>query len=108
MVRDLNILLDDAQLQASIDDTPAAKVTREHIEARIKHLKFSRFAPTVTICQITLDNGYSVRGESACVNVENYDREIGERIAHDNAFNQLWPLFGFLLAEDQHTGRLVE
>jgi Phage protein (N4 Gp49/phage Sf6 gene 66) family len=53
----------------------------------------------VTIGSITLDNGYSVRGESACVNPENYNQQIGEKIAYDNAFRQLWPLFGFLLAE---------
>lgn len=42
-----------------------------------------------------------MRGESACVNPENYDEEIGTTIAYDNAFKQLWPLFGFMLAEDQ-------
>jgi hypothetical protein len=42
---------------------------------------------TVTVCSIKLDNGYSVRGESACVNPENYNREIGEKIAYDNAFS---------------------
>ena len=46
-----------------------------------------------------LDNGFSVSGESACVNPENYNQQIGEKIAFDNAFRQLWPLFGFLLAE---------
>ena len=54
------------------------------------------------ICEVGLDYGYSVRGGSACVNPENYNREIGERIAFDKAFAALWPLFGFLLAEKQN------
>jgi len=57
---------------------------------------------TVTICSITLDNGYSVRDESACVDPANFNREIGEKIAYDRAFNKLWQLFGFLLAEGRH------
>lgn len=60
---------------------------------------FTRIGGTVTHCRIILDNGFSVSGESACVNAENYNQEIGERIAYNNAFRQLWPLFGFLLAE---------
>lgn len=41
-----------------------------------------------------------MRGESACVNPANYDQEIGERIAYDNAFSKLWAFFGFVLAEN--------
>ena len=50
-------------------------------------------------CRIVLDNEFSVSGESACVNAANYNQQIGEKIAYENAFRQLWPLFDFLLAE---------
>ncbi len=66
---------------------------------RITSTDFPRIGETVTHCRIVIDNGFSVSGESACVNPENYNQQIGERIAYDNAFRQLWPLFGFLLAE---------
>jgi hypothetical protein len=79
--------------------SPAERVTKEYMESRIASTEFHRPGETVTICSITLDNGYSVRGESACVNPENYNQQIGEKIACENAFRQLWPLFGFLLAE---------
>lgn len=70
------------------------------MEGRIASIDYSNLPKTtVTLCNITLDNGYSVRGESACVDPVNFNKEIGEKIAHDNAFNKLWPLFGFLLAE---------
>lgn len=88
--------------------SPAERVTKEYMEGRIVATSFHKIedvnspivvAPTATICNILLDNGYSVRGESACVNPENYNQEIGEKIAYDQAFGKLWPLFGFLLAE---------
>ena len=94
-------MLNDKELEEKLEASPAPRVTKEHIESRIKETKCAKFSGTVTLCQITLDNGYSVRGESACVNPENYNQEIGEKIAYDNAFSKLWPLFGFLLAEDQ-------
>jgi len=92
-------MIDDNKLNELLEASPAERITKEHIESRIKEKEFIRIGETVTLCHITLDNGYSVRGESACVNPENYNQEIGERIAYDNAFGKLWPLFGFLLAE---------
>jgi len=92
-------LLTTDELEKKLEACPAERVTKEQMEGRIKSRDFHRIGETVTICNITLDNGYSVRGESACVNPENYDQAIGEKISFDNAFRQLWPLFGFLLAE---------
>ena len=95
-------MLNDKELDAAINNTTAPRVTKEYMESRIKDKTFLKIGETVTLCNITLDNGYSVRGESACVNAANYRQEIGEKIAYDNAFNKLWPLFGFDLAETQH------
>lgn len=92
-------MLDKEQLEAALNASPAPRVTKEYVESRLGVPVFTRFSDTVTICHLVVDNGFSVRGESACVNPENYNQEIGEKIAYDNAFRQLWPLFGFLLAE---------
>lgn len=93
-------IITNERLDELLSASPAERVTKEYIESRIAETTFSNaIAPTVTICNICLDNGFSVRGESACVNAENYNREIGEKIAYDNAFRQLWSPFGFLLAE---------
>jgi hypothetical protein len=59
-----------------------------------------------TECQLTLYNGFTVEGSSACVSAENYNQIIGERIAHQNAFDKLWQLFGFLLAEKLYQERV--
>jgi hypothetical protein len=99
-------LIDDKKLNELLTASPAERVTKEYIESRIENSVFNRLHPTVTICSIYLDNGYSVRGESACVNPENYNQEIGERIAYDNAFDKLWALFGFLLADKNKLSRV--
>lgn len=96
-------MMTNDELENAMEKLPGERVTKEYMEARIASTEFSTLPKsTVTICNITLDNGYSVRGESACVDPANFNREIGEKIAHDNAFNKLWPLFGFLLAEARH------
>ena len=101
-------MLNDNELNDALNASPAPRVTKEQMEARIVRTEFYPVGETVTICNIVLDNGYSVRGESACVNPANYNKEIGERVAHDQAFNKLWPLFGFLLAEQNFTAPQVQ
>lgn len=92
-------LVSDEKLDELLETSPAARVTKEYMESRISSCDFTRIGETHTHCRIVLDNGFSVTGESACVNPEDYNKEIGERIAYDNAFSSLWQLFGFLLAE---------
>lgn len=100
-------MISEEKLQEKLEQSPADRITPEFIESRIKNVIHSKlpWSETVTVCEIQLDNGYTVRGESACVNPENYDEEIGNKIAYDNAYRKLWPLFGFLLAEDQFIRR---
>lgn len=52
-----------------------------------------------TVCQLTLDNGFTVEGQSACVSVENYNEELGNKIARENAVSEVWKLLGFRLAD---------
>lgn len=51
----------------------------------------------LTICVIVLKNGFMVTGESACASPENFDADIGRKIARDNARNKIWALEGYLL-----------
>jgi hypothetical protein len=75
------------------------KVTLTAIEARIKDKKFLIIPDTtVTICSLLIENGYTVRGESACVDKRNFNMAIGEKLAYEDAIRKLWPLEGYLLA----------
>lgn len=90
----------DAELDAKIAAQPYEKVTKESIEKRIKKVSYFVLPDsTVTVCNIEIVNGYSVRGESACVDARNFNMEIGRNIAYRNAFDKLWALEGYLLAE---------
>lgn len=51
----------------------------------------------LTFCVLVLRNGFTVTGESACASPENFDAEIGRKIARENAINKVWPLMGYEL-----------
>lgn len=51
----------------------------------------------LTFCVLVLRNGFTVTGESACVSPENFDAEIGRKIARANAVQKIWPLLGYEL-----------
>lgn len=53
----------------------------------------------LTLCVLVLKNGFTVTGESACASPENFDPEIGRKIARENAVNKVWMLEGYLLKE---------
>ena len=53
----------------------------------------------LTFCVLVLHNGFTVTGESACASPENFNSEIGRRIARENAVSKVWPLLGYALKE---------
>lgn len=53
----------------------------------------------LTFCVLVLRNGFTVTGESACASPENFDAEIGRKIARENARAKIWPLEGYLLKQ---------
>lgn len=58
----------------------------------------------LTFCVLVLRNGFTVTGESACVSPENFNAEIGRRIARQNAVQKIWPLMGYALRDHLHSG----
>ena len=56
----------------------------------------------LTFCVLVLRNGFTVTGESACASPENFDAEVGRKIARQNAAQKVWPLLGFALKERLH------
>lgn len=61
---------------------------------------------TLTFCVLILKNGFTVTGESACASPENFDPEIGKKIAYENARNKIWMLEGYLLKEKLYQAEL--
>lgn len=58
----------------------------------------------LTFCVLHLRNGFTVTGESACASPENFDPEIGRKIARQNAVQKIWPLLGFRLRDQLSKG----
>ena len=51
----------------------------------------------LTFCVLVLKNGFTVTGESACTSPENFDAEVGRKIARQSAVQKIWPLLGYEL-----------
>ncbi len=78
----------------------APRLTPDHIDACIASEDYHVFlGTTVTVCALTLRNGYVVIGESASASRENFDAALGRKIARDHARNKIWALEGYLLRE---------
>lgn len=94
--------MNDQQIEKEIKEKglTAPRVTPELIEFLIVKEQYHVFeGSTFTSCLLTLKNGFTVHGESACASPENFDAEIGAKIARDNAKNKIWMLEGYLLRD---------
>ena len=79
------------------------KVTLEGIKAKIKGETYLVLPDgRTTLCQLTLENGYTINGFSACVDESEFDRDLGRKYAFESAVSQIWPLEGYLLAEKMY------
>ena len=62
----------------------------------------------LTFCVLELRNGFTVTGESACASPENFNAEIGRKIARANAVQKIWPLMGYELRTRLHERALFD
>lgn len=97
----------EAELQAKCKKGP--RLTPAMIDEQIVHEYYSRASQMfgenskkailhdamkcLTICVLVLKNGFTVVGESACASPENFDYEIGRKLAREHArskFRRVW------------------
>lgn len=91
--------------QAAVDDITSRLQGRVHphlteaeLRAKIAEVNYLRHH-TLTICVITMANGFHLVGKAAPAHPGNFDPVVGEKDAFEDAFRQLWPLEGYLLRE---------
>lgn len=78
----------------------APRITLEDMKAAQKQVDFYVHPQTcLTICIITLQNGFTVTGESACADPANFQKDIGERLSYERAEKQIWAYLGYMLRE---------
>lgn len=86
----------EAEIQAKGLNAP--RLSPEKIDAVIVNEDYHIFpGTTLTVCCLTLVNGFTVTGESAAASPENFDVEIGKKIAKTNARDKIWALEGYAL-----------
>lgn len=82
--------------------TLPTKVTKEALIAKIANVIYVIMPDgRTTICQLTMQNGFTVLGESSCVNAENFNEALGQEFAYEKAVDEAWAFEGYLLAEDR-------
>ena len=78
----------------------ARRITPEMLDDEITSEDYHVFPGScLTVCCLTMKNGFTVTGESACASPENFNAEIGQKIARENARQKIWPLLGFRLRD---------
>lgn len=95
-------MTDEQKLEKEINEKGlnAPRLTPELIDAKIVDEAYHVFEKTsLTVCCLTLENGFTVVGESACASPENFNAELGRKIARDNARSKVWALEGYLLRQ---------
>jgi hypothetical protein len=92
--------LNNEQIEQEINEKGlnAPRITLARIEEVIVGEDYHVFEnTTVTVCCLFLQNGFTVTGESACASPENFDTELGRKIAKENAKQKIWALEGYAL-----------
>lgn len=102
MMTEPKLTLDETTARVAANSN-ANRVTIPSIKARIAKAEYQHNeGTTLTICIITMVNGFTFIGHSACADPANYDAEVGERYAYENAFKQIWSHEAYLIRERLH------
>ena len=83
------------------------KLTLDYIKSLIVNAEYQRFGDTLTVCVLTLRNGFTVTGESACIHADNFDEAIGKQLAYDDAVDKIWELEGYLAVQRLYENSLT-
>lgn len=88
------------QASQAVQKTPN-RVSLESIKAKVGFIDYfyPERHPHMTICLVTMTNGFVLVGKSAPADPANFDRELGCQFAFEDALKQAWPLEAYLLRE---------
>ncbi len=83
--------------------TLPTQVTSEALAAKIVDATYVVMPNgRTTICQLTMENGFTVGGESSCASVAKFNKALGEEYSYKSALDKAWAFETYLLAEDRH------
>lgn len=87
----------------NIPETPKHRtaVSLNDIQGKVKKTVYTVLPDTTTtVCQLFMENGYTIIGTSGCVDPTKFNKALGEKYSYEDAINKAWPLEGYLLAEE--------
>lgn len=101
------------QMSRDVAKEPTKRVSLDDIKNNIRSEYFTTAEEAVggpsldvdpalrllTLCFLVTNNGFVVVGKSAPAAPENFNVELGQKFARDDAMRQLWPLMGYALRE---------
>jgi hypothetical protein len=93
-------IMDDDQIETMLQEKGlnAPRLSPTMIAEQVISEQYYIFPSTVlTVCCLTLKNGFNVVGKSAPVSAQNFNEEVGRTIARKDAMDQIWALEGYLL-----------
>lgn len=95
-----SLQLADEASQA-VQKTPN-RVSLQSMEAKIRDIEYihPETIPHMTLCVITVANGFALVGWSAPADPENFDQNLGRKFAYEDAIRKLWPYEAYLLREE--------
>lgn len=67
--------------------------------SREQHIDRFPTLKVLTVCLLVMKNGFTVIGKSAPASADNFNADLGRKLAYEDAIRQLWPLMGFALRE---------
>jgi len=95
-------LMDPIEKQLQDLNLNAPRLNQDWIEATVVDTTYHILTDVLTVCVLTLKNGFTVTGESACASPANFNEAIGQQISYKQALDKVWQLEGYLLKERIH------
>ena len=84
------------------------KITIESLLVKIHDVRYILLDDgRTTLCQLTLENGYTVLGTYSVVDKSEFNLDRSQQIAFNDATRQIWPLEGYLLAEKKYLDKKI-
>jgi len=88
------------------DAAKAPRVKHEEIHAEVSLVEYA-YVGLMTLCVLTLHNGFKIVGQSSCASAENYNKEWGEKFALRDAERQIGQFLGFRICEQRYKEKLA-
>lgn len=96
----------EIEKEIQIKGLNAPRLSPDLIDGVIESEQYHVFEPSMkTVCCLTLRNGFTVIGEAGVVSRENFNLDIGMKVARTNAREKIWQLEGYLLKQRIHDAK---